>query len=119
MSSDCEYVASTLSVDNSSSNSMFWGSGVLEADAKDALLAAKVLQVHCANKTHSGKETFAGGDLVMLTTVHRRCEYKEGELRVTKFFPHFNGPYKVLSAHPETDSYHLEMPALSRVHLVF
>jgi hypothetical protein len=107
-------------VDNVAASSFIDRMRIIEADAQDALLAAKVLQAHCANKTRSGKEVFAVGDLVMLTTVHRRREYKkQGELRVAKFFPRFDGPYKVISAHSETDSYRLEMPPSSRVHPVF
>jgi hypothetical protein len=92
----------------------------VQSDARDALLAAKVLQAHSANKLRRGREVFKSGDLVMLTTVHRRREYKKtGELRVAKFFPRYDGPYKVLVAHPETDSYTLQLPQGSRKHPVF
>src|ERR1700683_3246879 len=49
--------------------------------------------------------------LVMLSILHRHNEYKKkGEKRVAKFFPHFDGPFKVTKTHPEASSYTLEMP---------
>jgi len=79
--------------------------------AKDALLHAKVTQAHFANADRGREVVYAIGDLVMLSTLHRRNEYKKkGEKCVAKFFPHFDGPFKVTKTHPETSSYTLEMP---------
>ncbi|KAG1784443.1 uncharacterized protein HD556DRAFT_1196846, partial [Suillus plorans] len=49
------------------------------ADAHDALLASKISQANTANK-HGGKElTFEIGNLVYLSTAHRRREYLNGD----------------------------------------
>ena len=51
------------------------------------------------------------GNSVMLSTWHRCDIYKKsGELRAAKFFPRWDGPYKVVAAHPETSSYSIDMP---------
>jgi hypothetical protein len=56
-------------------------------EAKDNLLWAKVFQTHFANKTRRADFAFAVGNKVMLSTLHRRQEYKsKGDGRVTKFF---------------------------------
>jgi hypothetical protein len=50
------------------------------------------------------------GNEVILSTLHHSNEYKKkGEKRVTKFFPHYNGPYTATDTHPETSTYTLEM----------
>jgi len=47
----------------------------------------------------------------MLSTLHRRQEYKhKGEKRAAKFFPRYDGPYVIIDAHPETSNYTLELP---------
>jgi len=78
-------------------------------EAKDALTAAKIAQAHYA-KAHRGVEdVFVVGDLVMLSTFNRRREYKKkGELQVAKFFPRWDGPYRVTKAFPESSSYVLD-----------
>jgi hypothetical protein len=82
-----------------------------EAEAKDNLLQAKVTQAHFANQ-HQGKDDiFVVGDLVMLSTLHHRQQYKKkNEKRVAKFFPRFDGPYTIIRAHPEFSTYTLDMP---------
>jgi hypothetical protein len=80
-------------------------------EAKDNLLRAKVFQSHFANKTRRADFKFAVGDKVMLSTLHRRQEYKsKGDGRVAKFFPRYDGPYIIINAHPETSNYTLELP---------
>jgi ''chromo'' (CHRromatin Organisation MOdifier) domain./Integrase core domain. len=81
------------------------------AEAKDNLLRAKVTQAYHANKARGPEEVYAVDDKVMLSTVHRRNEYKKkGEKRVAKFFPRFDGPYTVIEAYPTTSTYKLDMP---------
>jgi hypothetical protein len=89
-------------------------------DARDNLLEAKVLQTHYAN-AHRGKEDmFQVGDKVMLTTLHHRGEYKKkGEKRVAKFFPRYDGPYKITATHAETSNYTLTLPPSSCAFPVF
>ncbi|KAG2063122.1 hypothetical protein BDR04DRAFT_964465, partial [Suillus decipiens] len=48
------------------------------ADAHDALLASKINQAHHANTHRSFEPTLAVGDLVYLSTAHRRREYLNG-----------------------------------------
>lgn len=83
-----------------------------EAEAKDALLAAKVVQAFHADKNRGDPPKFKVGDRVLLTTVHRRNRAKrEKGLLCAKFYARYDGPYKILRAHPETDAYTLDMPA--------
>ena len=47
----------------------------------------------------------------MLSTLHRRQEFKrKGEKRAAKFFPRYDGPYKIINAHTETSNYTLDLP---------
>ena len=47
----------------------------------------------------------------MLSTLHRRQEYKKkGEKRAAKFFPRYDGPYNITDVHTETSNYTLELP---------
>jgi hypothetical protein len=82
-----------------------------ENQAKDSLLVAKVSQAHFANLHRAPDDVFTVGDKVLLSTTHRRKEYKDGDkARVAKFVCRFDGPYSVISAHPETSTYTLELP---------
>jgi transposase InsO family protein len=64
------------------------------SEAKDNLLASKVSQAFHANKGRGAEDTYAVGDKVMLSTLHRRKEYKAGNKnRVAKFFPRWDGPF--------------------------
>jgi len=79
-------------------------------DAKDNLLEAKVSQAYYVNERRGTEEIYVIGDKVMLSTLHRRQEYKKkGEHRVAKFFPRYDGPYVIIDAHPATSSYTLEL----------
>jgi hypothetical protein len=81
------------------------------AEAKDNLLQAKVFQMHFTNKNRSPEIPFNIGDQVMLSTLHRRQEFKrKGEKRAAKFFPCYDGPYDIINTHPESSNYTLELP---------
>ncbi|KZV86156.1 hypothetical protein EXIGLDRAFT_593544, partial [Exidia glandulosa HHB12029] len=60
----------------------------LETDVKEAqdnLLAAKVRQAYHANEHRAPEDVYKVGDLVMLSTKHRRRNYKKGgKKRVAK-----------------------------------
>ena len=46
----------------------------------------------------------------MLSTKHRRHEYKKkGEKRTAKFFPRWDGPFRVTHSHPEASTYTLDI----------
>jgi hypothetical protein len=80
-------------------------------EAYDTLLAAKIHQAHYANKSCRPDETFAIGDEVMLSTLHCHWEYTQGKLnRVTKFLPHYDGPYNIIDSFPDFSAYKLELP---------
>ena len=80
-------------------------------EAKDNLLQAKVFQTHYANFNRSPEIPFQLGDKVMLSTLHRRQEYKKkGEKRAAKFFPHYDGPYDIIDVHAVSSNYTLELP---------
>ncbi|GLB45013.1 putative retrotransposable element tf2 155 kda protein type 1-like [Lyophyllum shimeji] len=80
-------------------------------EAMDNLVAAKMIQAHHANAGRAPEIEYQVGQKVMLSTVNRRREYiQKRDGRVAKFMPRFDGPYRVISAHPETSSYTLELP---------
>jgi hypothetical protein len=80
------------------------------AEAKDNLIQAKVFQAHFANQNRSPDHPFQVSDKVMLSTFHWHHEFKKkGEQRATKFFPHYNTPYNIIDAHPQTSNYTLEL----------
>jgi hypothetical protein len=75
------------------------------------LLAAKIRQAHYANKSRRPDETFAIGDKVMLSTLHRRREYTQGKSNcVAKFLPCYDGPYNIIDSFPDFSAYKLELP---------
>ena len=80
-------------------------------EAKDNLLQAKIFQTHYANQNRSPEIPFHIGDRVMLSTLHRRQEFKKkGEKRAAKFFPRYDGPYNIIDVHTATSNYTLELP---------
>jgi hypothetical protein len=69
-------------------------------EAQDNLLQAKIFQEHYANMNRGKEFVFVVGDMVMLSTFNRRREYnKKGDKQAAKFFPHWDGPYKVVATH--------------------
>jgi hypothetical protein len=89
-------------------------------EAKDNLIAAKVVQAYYSNEYRGSDPGYAVGDRVWLNTVNRRRDYmQKGSGRAAKFMPCFDGPFRVTSAHPETSSYTLELPPSANVHNTF
>jgi hypothetical protein len=86
----------------------------LELDVKEAqdhLLAAKIRQAYHANEHRAPEIIYNEGDLVMLSTEHRRRNYKrKGKKRVAKFMPRSDGPYTVVKSFPEKSEYTLRLP---------
>jgi hypothetical protein len=73
--------------------------------AQDNLRSAKLQQAMTANESRDPDPRFEIGDLVMLSTSNRRRQYKaSGSKRAAKFFPRWDGPYKVVKAYPNTSS---------------
>jgi hypothetical protein len=84
-------------------------------EAQDNLLAAKTRQAYHANQHRAPEDVYQVGDLVMLSTKHRRRNYKRGgKKRVAKFMPRRDGPYKVIRAFPERSEYTLQLPGTSK-----
>jgi hypothetical protein len=84
----------------------------LESQARDGLLQHKVLQAFHANKARDVRELpFAIGDRVKLSTVNRRKHLSaDGQKRVAKLLPRFEGPYVVRKLDPEHSTVTLEIP---------
>jgi Chromo (CHRromatin Organisation MOdifier) domain len=80
-------------------------------EAKDKLLMSKVQQAFHANEKRGLDPCFAVGDRVMLSTLHRRREFKAGHPnRVAKFFPRYDGPYDIIDKHEKFSTYTLDLP---------
>ena len=85
--------------------------------AKDNLLATKIMQAHFANKDRNGEPHYNVGNKVLLATGHWWQEYTQAKDGcITKFMPWYDGPYKVIHADPDDSTYHLQLPATSKVH---
>lgn len=90
------------------------------ADAKDSILLARTQQAEQANKHRSPEIVYSEGNLVMLSTFNRRREYvHSGDNRVGKFIVRYDGPYKILRAHPEASVYTLDLPDTMRIFPTF
>src|SRR5271155_2321829 len=81
------------------------------AEAQDNLLKAKISQSIQVNKRRQLTFPFRLGDRALLTTVHRRHEYKSrGDNRVAKFMPRFDGPYLIIGMDSEHSTVTLDIP---------
>lgn len=80
-------------------------------EAQDNLIAAKVRQAYHANEHRAPEIRYNEGDLVMLSTKHRRRNYmRKGKRRVAKFMPRNDGPYTIIKAFPDKSEYTLRLP---------
>ena len=80
-------------------------------EAQDNLLAAKIQQAYNANEHHALEDIYEVGDLVMLSTKNRHCNYKyKGKTHIAKFMPWNNGPYTITHSFPECSEYTLKLP---------
>jgi len=90
------------------------------AESKDNLMLAKISQAYQANKTRPDAPDYKEGDLVMLSTMNRRREYKNAnEKRVAKFMPRYDGPYLVIGANTEASTVTLEIPMTPNIFPTF
>ena len=81
------------------------------ADARDNLMLAKITQSFHSNSSRADATPYKIGDKVMLSTLNRRKEYKsQGEVRVAKFMPRFDGPYLVVDTHEDASTVTLDIP---------
>lgn len=81
-------------------------------EARDSLLQHKVIQAFHANtKRDTRPFPFKVGSRAKLSTENRRKQYKEeGEHRVSKLMPRFEGPYLVRAIDEEHSTVTLEIP---------
>jgi hypothetical protein len=80
-------------------------------EAKDNLLALKFSQAFYANMARGEEEVFEIGEKVMLNTLNRQREYKNGKKgRVAKFMPRFDGLYTIMNIRPKVSTYTLDLP---------
>ena len=80
-------------------------------EAQDNLTAAKIRQAYHANEHRAPEDVYEVGDLVMLSTENRRCNYKrQGKTQVAKFMPQNDGPYTITHAFLEQSEYTLKLP---------
>lgn len=93
---------------------------MLELEAQDNLLTSKIKQANQANKSRQLTFPFQVGHRVVLSTLHRRREYKTGdEPRVAKFMPRFDGPYRVTATDESHSTVTLDMPRNPNIFPVF
>lgn len=82
------------------------------AEAQDNLLLTKITQAFHADTSRAPEPNYKLGDLVMLSTRHRCHEYKKkGDKRTAKFFPRWDGPFRIVQCHPEASTYTLDIPS--------
>ena len=90
------------------------------SEAQDNLITAKISQAFQANKTRSLNFPFKIGDRVVLSTLHRRQEFKANDNnRVAKFMPRFDGPFKIKSTDEKHSTVTLDLPNLPNIFPVF
>jgi hypothetical protein len=83
----------------------------IELDARDHLLTAKISQAHFQNKHHAHSFPFKVGERAILSTANRRAEYKsQDNLRVAKFMPRFDGPYRITATDEKHSTVTLDLP---------
>lgn len=86
-------------------------------DAQDNLTTAKITQAAHANVHRGPERRYAVGDKVWLSTKNRRKRLPDDT--VAKFFARWEGPFSVISAHPETSTYTLNLPRSTNIHPTF
>ena len=73
--------------------------------AHDAIIEARVLSTHQANRLRTKEHPFLIGDLVYLSTANLNLPKR----RVCKLAPKYIGPFEVTKAIPETSDYELAL----------
>ncbi|SGZ32127.1 BQ5605_C043g12085 [Microbotryum silenes-dioicae] len=78
-------------------------------DARDQLAISKVRQAAQSNKRRRDEPSWAVGDLVLLNSSDRRKRLHTHKRRAAKLMDRFDGPYRIVKAHPEISSYTLQL----------
>ena len=86
------------------------------ADAWDNLMLSKIAQSYSANVHRKDDIEYKAGDLVMLSTVNRRKNYKNAEeSRVAKLIPRYDGPYEVMDINNDVSVVELHIPSAPNI----
>ena len=89
-------------------------------EAQDNLISAKVSQSYQSNKGRSANFPFKTGDRVVLSTLHRRREFRADDPnRVAKFMPRFDGPFVIKSTDEKHSTVTLDLPNRPNIFPVF
>jgi hypothetical protein len=105
---------------STSAHSLLQSMVPLEMDARDNLLTAKIRQADQHNRHQRTDFLFRAGQHVVLSTAHRRKEYKaEDARRATKFMPRFDGPFKVVHTDEKHSTVTLDLPNAPNAFPVF
>jgi hypothetical protein len=80
------------------------------AQARDNLLLMKVTQAFHASTTRLLDPMYKKNNLVMLSMINQRHKYKKkGDKCSAKFFPRWDGPFRITDMHPEASTYTLNI----------
>ncbi|SJL16308.1 uncharacterized protein ARMOST_19828 [Armillaria ostoyae] len=84
------------------------------AEAHNAIIEARVFQMHYVNKKRSNNPSLSKGDLVYLLT--KNLNLPKG--RVRKLCLKYIGPYVIEEAYPEMSNYTLQLPVALQEHRI-
>ena len=91
-----------------------------EMEAQDHFIKAKTSQAGMANAHRDLLFLFTVGDQVMLSTMHRRHEYKSTDSRhAAKFMPCFDRPYHIVATDKKHSTITLDLPDNPQMFPVF
>lgn len=90
------------------------------ATAKDNLMQTKIAQAIASALHCRSERAYKEGDLVILSTMHRRRDYmQKGDKCVAKFMVRYDRPYKILWGFLDSSVYTLELPATMNIFPTF
>ena len=73
-------------------------------------MLAKITQSYHSNPSRGNPVSYKVGNKVMLSTLNRRKDYKsQGQFRVAKFMPRYDGPYLVVDTHEAASTVTLDI----------
>lgn len=79
-------------------------------------MASKIAQSYSANTHRKDGIKYKAGDLVILSTINRRKDYKNAEQsRVSKLIPTYDGPYKIMDVNNNTSIVELHIPSAPNI----
>ena len=92
----------------------------IEMEAQDNLIGAKIDQAAYANEHRSSAFPFRIGDRVVLSTKHRRHDYKSSNhYHAAKFMPRYDGLYRIMATDEHHSTVMLDLPEKPHIFPVF